>query len=136
MRLVVDANVIMSLLIKPGLNIDLFLLDELEIFAPKLLFEELERNKSIIIAKSSLNEEDVISLFTILKKKINVVSEEDFINYRKSAEDICLDPKDITYFALALHLKSSLWTNEKRLQKREIIKVYPTHELMKIFGLC
>ncbi len=135
MKLVIDANVIMSMLIKPGLTIDLFFLEELEIFAPNLLFEELERNKGIIIAKSSLDEEDIENLFLILKKKITVVAEKNFISYRKSAEGICLDSKDIAYFALSLHLKCPLWTNEKRLQKQEIIKVYPTHELMKLFGL-
>ena len=45
----------------------------------------------------------------------------------------CPDPKDIVYFALAIHLRCSIWTNEKKLKEQEEIRVYHTHELIKLF---
>ena len=54
------------------------------------------------------------------------------MNYREKAEDICPDPKDIVYFALALYLKCGIWSNEKRLKKQNVVKVYATHDIMKI----
>ena len=62
MQVVIDANVVMSILISPGDTLDLFLKEELELFAPALLFEELERNKAVIIDKSRLLMEDIDAL--------------------------------------------------------------------------
>ena len=135
MQIVIDANIIMAMLIKPGKPIDVLFLEELEIFAPELLFEELENNKAEILRKSSLSAEEIDTLFSILKGKITIVPNEDFVNHREFAEKICPDPKDITYFALAIHLQCPVWTNEKKLQKQAIVKVYTTHELIRLFGL-
>lgn len=74
-------------------------------------------------------------LLIILRRKIIIVPEEEFLKYREKAEEICPDPKDIVYFALALLLKCSIWTNEKKLKEQDNVKVYSTHELMKLFGV-
>lgn len=39
MQIIIDANVVIAMLIKPGKPVDLFFKEELEIFAPELLFE-------------------------------------------------------------------------------------------------
>lgn len=39
MQIIVDANPIISILIKPGKPIDLLFIEELELVAPELLFE-------------------------------------------------------------------------------------------------
>lgn len=135
MQIIIDANVVIAMLIKPGKPVDLFFKEELEIFAPELLFEELERNKKEIIKKSRLTKKEFDWLLIILRRKIIIVPEEEFLKYREKAEEICPDPKDIVYFALALLLKCSIWTNEKKLKEQDNVKVYSTHELMKLFGV-
>ena len=51
MRLVADANPLISILIKPGMPISLLFLEEVELVAPELLFKEIQANKDIIIEK-------------------------------------------------------------------------------------
>lgn len=135
MQVIIDANVIMVMLISPGRPIDLFFDHRLSIYAPELLFEELENNKEEIIEKSRLTEEEFDWLYVILKHNIEIVSEEEFLRFREKAEEICPDPKDIVYFALALYLQCTIWSNEKKLKEQERISVYATHELMDLFNV-
>ena len=135
MQVIVDANPLISIIIKPGKAIDLLFTEELELFAPTLLIEEIQRNKEEIIKKSGLSEEEVNKFLKIILKRIKLILEEDFINYREKAEDICPHKKDIIYFALALYLKCSIWSNEKKLKEQNYIKIYSTNEIMKLFNL-
>ena len=134
MQIVVDANPLISILIKPGKPIDLLFIEELNLVAPELLFKEIENNKQMIINKSNLSEVEINQFIEILKKRITIYSEELFLNYRNEATKICPDEKDIIYFALALYLKCSIWSNEKKLKEQNYINVYATHELIDLFS--
>ncbi len=135
MQLIVDANPLISILIKPGKPVDLLFVEELELVAPQLLFQEIEHNIEIIVNKSELNKDEIERFIEILKKKIKIIPEEEFLQFRNKAEQICPDEKDITYFALALYLKCPIWSNEKRLKEQDEINVYSTHELIRLFGI-
>lgn len=135
MQIIVDANPIISILINPGKPVDLLFLEELEFIAPELLFEEIQNNKELIVAKSGLSREEINRFIGILKKKIKVIPEEVFLKYREKAGKVCPDEKDITYFALALYLKCPLWSNEKKLKEQNEVTVYATHELMGLFNI-
>ncbi len=135
MRLVVDANVIIAMLIRPGKPVDLFFREEIELFAPQLLIEEIERNRGIILAKSYLKDEEVGTFLAIVRQRMTIVPESAFVKFREQAEAICPDKKDTTYFALALFLQCPLWTSEKALRNQPSVIVYTTHELLRLFGL-
>jgi predicted nucleic acid-binding protein len=135
-QIVTDANPIISIIIKPNrLTVELLFLEELEIFAPKLLFDEIEQNKDIIIKKSGLTGGEFDKFLAILKKRIRVVPEEEFLKFRSKAEEICPDEKDVAYFALALDLKCPVWSNEKNLKEQSHVNVYATHELIEMFRI-
>lgn len=134
MQVITDANIIIAMLVKPGKPIDFFFDSRLSLFAPQLLFEELENNKPGIIEKSRLTEEEFEWLYVILKHNITIIPEEDFLKFREKADEICPDPKDIVYFALALYLKCPIWSNEKKLKEQDEVIVYATHELMRMFN--
>ena len=135
MQVITDANIIIAMLVRPGKPIDLFFDSRLSLFAPQLLFEELENNKEVIIKKSRLNEEEFEWLYTILKHNIEIIPEEEFLRFREKADEICPDPKDIVYFALSLYLNCPVWSNEKKLKEQANIKVYATHDLIELFEL-
>ena len=69
------------------------------------------------------------------KVVLKVGSEKDLFKYKQIAEQICPDPKDIVYFALSIYLKAPLWTNEKKLREQNEIKIYATHELIRLLGI-
>ena len=83
MQVVVDANPVISILIKPNrVTIELLFLEELEIFAPELLFDEIEQNKDIVIKKSGMTDEEFNKFLSILKKRINVAPEGELLKFR------------------------------------------------------
>jgi predicted nucleic acid-binding protein len=133
MQIVIDANVIIAMLIKPGKTIDLFFDSRLNLVAPQLLFEELNNNKRGIINKSRLTKEEFELLYLILKNNIEIIPEEEFLRFKEKAEEICPDPKDIVYFALSFYLNCPIWSNEKKLKEQPKIIVYATHDLMRLF---
>ncbi|PIN74282.1 hypothetical protein COV20_01545 [Candidatus Woesearchaeota archaeon CG10_big_fil_rev_8_21_14_0_10_45_16] len=135
MRVVIDANILIAMLVKPGLPIDLFFDTRLSLLAPRLLFEELESHKEEILQKSGFTKEEFDWLFLVLKHNITVVSEQDFLQCREEAVSVCPDPKDVIYFALALYQKCPIWSNEKGLKKQEKVIVYAMHDLISLFGL-
>lgn len=133
MQLIIDANIIMAMLIRPGKPIDLFFHESLELYAPELLFKEVVRNIKTIEKKSRLNGSEIRQFIKVLRNNISIVPEEEFINYKDIAQDICPDEKDITYFALALKLKCGIWTNEKKLKEQDKVQIFNTHELINLF---
>lgn len=134
MQIVIDTNVILAMLIRPGKPIDTFFNQRLQICAPALLFSEIENNKDEAMEKTRLDTEEFELLYNILKANTAVIPEGDFLGFRELAKEICPDPKDIVFFALALYLKCPIWSNEKKLKKQEVVIVYATHELMDFLG--
>lgn len=130
MILVVDANVLFAALIKESSSYYLFFEDNLELYAPEFLFEELDKYKYLIQKKSSRSIEDVEQAISILKNKINIVPYSEIQPFIKTASKICPDKNDIQYFALALKLNCAIWSNDKQLKQQNIIKVYDTEELV------
>ncbi len=135
MIVVVDANPLISLLIRPGKPFDLLLQEDLELVAPAWLFEEIEKYKEVVYQKSGLEQNEVAIFLSLLKKRIRVVEEHEFVSFRERAEKICPDEKDVPYFALALYLRCALWSNDKRLKEQSVVVIYATHELMELFHL-
>tara|TARA_Y100000310_G_C20509170_1_gene727950 strand:+ start:373 stop:774 length:402 start_codon:yes stop_codon:yes gene_type:complete len=132
MKLVIDTNVIISMLIRPGKSLDLFFNDGLEIYAPKLLLEELENNMVTIVEKSLVSVGDIERLLEILKDRIKFVDEKKFLKYREEAIKLCPHEKDVVYFALALYLKCAIWSQEKGFKNQDKIKVYDIQELIRL----
>lgn len=47
-------------------------------------------------------------------------------------EGICPDPDDSEYFALAMKLRCTIWSNDKRLKQQEKVNIINTTELIGI----
>jgi len=134
MDLVIDANILFSILIKEGKTEELLFEEDLHIFAPEFIFEEFEKYSSLIMEKTKRSKEELSKLMEILKKHIKIIPNEETEKFISEAEKICPDKKDIDYFALTLKLKCPLWSNDKILKtKQNIIEVYSTEDLMRMF---
>ena len=55
MQLVVDANVLFAVIIGRDKTLRLFFSDKIELLAPEFLFEEIEKNRSLISDLSGLS---------------------------------------------------------------------------------
>jgi predicted nucleic acid-binding protein len=133
MNLVVDANIIFAAIIKENFSYKLLFNENLVIYTPEYMFKEIEKHKREILEKTEKSEEEFTKLVIVLKRKINLVSLDKLTDHIDQAEKITPDPDDMVYFALALKLNCAIWSNDKALkEKQDFVKVYPTHELVKL----
>jgi predicted nucleic acid-binding protein len=133
MNLVIDANILFSVLIKSGKTEELILHEDIRVFAPEFIFEEFDKYTKLIIEKTARSKDELEDILIILKKKIKTIPNEETEKFISEAQKICPDKNDVEYFALALKLHCPLWSQDKALKQQNIIKVYSTEELNKIF---
>src|SRR3989344_7746764 len=133
MDVVVDANILIAVLISPsGHTADLLFSPVLRIFAPELLLEEVEEHKNELLKKTGFSEKDFNQLIVLISKRIIFFPIIDFLPFIQKAKEICPDPDDAAYFALALKLHCPLWSNDKKLKGHEEVKVFSTSELLAL----
>ena len=132
MDLVVDANVLIAAIIKESTSYTLLFREDFHLYTAEYIFTEIEEHKEEILKKTKKTEEEFYKLIETLKRRIILVPLEELISYLDKAEKICPDPDDVVYFALALKLNCAVWSNDKDLKKQKKIKIYHTHDLMKV----
>ena len=136
MLLVVDANVVFSVLIKGGKTLDIFVLNRankrFEFVAPEFLMVEVEKHAREIIKKTGLSIKEIRKVLDFLEKEIDFISFEEFSEFSKKAEQIPPDPNDVQYFALALKLNGAIWSNDKALKTQFEVEVLSTGDVIKM----
>ncbi len=130
MDLIVDANVIFAALIQEGKNYELLFRREFHLFTPDFIIIEIEKHKEEILAKTKRSSAEFEQVLEILKRRIALIPMEELVPFVEQAETLTPDPDDMAYFALALKLNCSLWSNDKALKQQNKIKVYNTTEVV------
>src|SRR3989338_1694651 len=134
MDLVVDANVLFSILIKSGKTEELMLETDLHLLCPEFIFDEFEKYKDEILEKTKRTKKEYDDVFDVIKVKIKTIPNEETEKYMDEARRICPDKKDVDYFALALKMKCAVWSNDKPIKnKQNEVRIYNTEELVKMF---
>lgn len=131
MKLVIDANILFSSLIKDGKTAEITLDKKIQLFCPEFLFEEFLKYKDYILTKTHRSIDDFNKFYTILTNKITIISEKKIKPFLKEAEQISPDPKDTVYLALAISINAYLWSNDKKLKENQsTVKVLTTSDLL------
>ena len=133
MDLVVDANILFAALIKEGTTAKLLFLDDLHLYAPEFLLDEFTKHRKFLLNKTHRSKDEFYYILEIFTSRIIFIPMEDIKQYLEKADKISPDPDDSIYFAIALRIGASIWTNEKRLKKQNIIKIYTTSDLLDMF---
>ncbi|MBU1005820.1 MAG: hypothetical protein KJ561_08360 [Nanoarchaeota archaeon] len=134
MDLVIDANILFSVLIKEGKTEEIIFETDIHLFAPEFIFEEFEKYKGVLLEKTNRTTGEFEELLDILKKKIKTISNEETGEFISEAKRISPDIKDSDYFALALKLKCPIWSNDSDLKDKQTkIQVYSTKDLANMF---
>lgn len=132
MKLVVDANILFAALINEGSTAELLISDKLQLFAPEFLFEEFSKYEELILKKTHRSNEDFNQFLELLKDQITIVPKKEITPFIDKAEKMSPDPKDTIYLALALALKSNVWSNDKKLKEgQNKVNVLSTEELIE-----
>lgn len=131
MKLVIDANILFAALIKKSHTRHLILSTGWEFYIPEFLLQEFINNIGILVQKTKLNNKILKQMLKefITTANIKIVSLQEFKEQLKKAETISPDPYDVHYFALAMKLNCSIWSNDKKMKEQTNVKVYRTEEL-------
>ena len=131
MMLVVDMNVLFSFFKKGSGTRKLITDTKLDLYSPVYALEELQEYSSLIMSKAGINSA-VFDLYKrILFWNVTFVPGFEFKDFKDKAEAISPDSEDVQYFALALKLKCSIWSNDGELKKQNVVKIFSTSELIK-----
>jgi predicted nucleic acid-binding protein len=129
MKLVVDANILFSLSKESSSASLISQKFNLKLFAPKFALLELSKYQEELSKKSK---KDFTSIICGLKQKISFIDESEYSEFLSDSKIKVSDPKDITYLALALKIKSPIWSNDQHLKQQSSITVFTTSELVEI----
>ena len=119
--IIVDANIIISSLIKKSSDIRQCLLrDDVNFFSPEFVLYELTKHRIKIEKCSELSGWEIDVYFHNILRNLKFIR-PDLISKKnmQNALDLCrdIDEKDTIYVALTLELKGRLWTGDKKLIK-------------------
>jgi predicted nucleic acid-binding protein len=134
-ELVVDANVLLSALLKEALTRELLLDSRLKLFAPEHLIAEtlhLLKANSALRKRIRLDAKELEELFYLLTQEIETVTKREFISHMAEAFRIAPHREDSPYLALALAFHIPIWSNDKGMYSQDKIKVYTTKDLAAV----
>lgn len=135
LTLVVDANMMMSLLMADGSKRKLFFSRRIRTVSPEFVLFEIGKYWQEVIDKSKLSEEKLRLLFSEARKVLNTLSLSDVKDFMSEALHVSPDPDDAEYFALALKLNCPIWSEDRLLKNQSRVKVLNTPELLAELGL-
>lgn len=132
---VVDANILISLLIAKGSKQELFFSEHVTPHSPELVLFEIGKYWKRISEGSGVPEDELKLAFSGIREQLITLPLSEIKPWLKEAERISPDKDDTEYFALALKLNCPLWSEDKLLKKQSRVKVLNTPELLAELGL-
>ena len=118
--IIVDTNILFSALLRTESHFAVTLLhSERTFYICEFVLVELFKYKERIVQASRLSEDDVLRMYHVFLRRINLYK-EDLISpdNRSMAYNLChdIDPKDSLQVALTLEINGLLWTGDKKLR--------------------
>ena len=131
MFVVVDANVIISLLIAKGSKHKLFFSNKFIPVSPDWILFEISKYWDDISEKSKLSKNDLRSELFAIRMQMKTFSFSEIKEFLKEGFTISPDPDDSEYFALALKLNCPIWSEDKLIKQQDKVEVLNTKELLE-----
>lgn len=136
MKIVVDANIILSALIARGSKQDLLFSDEIEAISPDWMLFEVGKHWKELGAKTGFSGEELSDALSLIREQIKTFSLDTYADKLPEAKRTSPDIKDAEYLALALKQTCAIWSHDKELKQQTLVKVYNTKELLKELDLA
>mgnify|MGYP001610977275 CR=1 FL=1 len=134
-KLVVETNILYSFFWKnsPTHEILKSLVSEYDLVSPEFALKELVRHKEEILFKTRVRANEFNELMELLSTFVDFIKASEYIEFIDETKALFPEHlKDVDFFALALKLNCSLWSNEKLHKKQSKVKVFNTDELHKL----
>ncbi len=134
MRLVVDANILFSALIKEGTTRRLLLHPEVTAYSPEFIAREFLEHKAELASKSKMTNTQVDQSARLLLENVKLVPDQALAPYLPAAKSLTKDKDDWLYIATCLSVNADLWTMDKEFQTQKRVRVWTTNDLLKELG--
>ena len=135
MKLVIDANVVISALIADSKSRELIVTLEPTLTTPAFVHEEIGNYEALIVEKSGMGPSRVSQFLDLLFQYIEVVPVEDFYPTIERAEPAIggTDPDDVLYLACALATDAAIWSDDTDFDEQELVETYTTSDVIESF---
>ncbi|MBI2136693.1 hypothetical protein HYU06_06500 [Candidatus Woesearchaeota archaeon] len=133
MKLVVDSNVLFTFFWKNSVARELFLKQDLELFAPEFALQEINKYHDEIMRKAKLSPHEFNKQKHELSIYIEFISIEEYSLFFMQASEITPDRDDVDFVALSLMLSCPIWSNDIVLKNQKHFKVLTTKEVIETF---
>lgn len=135
MKVVLDANVIISALIADSKTRELIVTLEPELLTPEIVREEIDNYEDLIIKKSGMEGDRLVQFMDLLFDHIKTVPASEFHPAIERADQEIgdTDPDDVLYLACALSSEASMWSDDKDFEEQNLVPVYTTDDVIDTF---
>jgi len=135
MKLVVDANVIISALIADSKTRELIVTLEPDLFTPEFVHDEIGNYEELIVEKSGMTPGRVAQFVDLLFQYIEVVPASKFHPYIEEADAAIgeTDPDDVLYVACALASDADIWSDDTDFDEQDVVETHSTTEVIGSF---
>jgi predicted nucleic acid-binding protein len=135
MRLVVDANVVISALIADSKTRELIVTLDPDLLTPAFVHDEVGNYEDLIVEKSGMEPQRVQQFVDLLFQYIEVVPPAEFHPQIEEAEAAIgqTDPDDVLYVACALATDADIWSDDSDFDEQDAIETHSTTDVIGSF---
>jgi predicted nucleic acid-binding protein len=135
MKLVIDANVVISALIADSKTRELIVTLEPDLLTPAVIHEEIQNYETLIVEKSGMDAQRVQQFLELLFQYIENVPASEFHPYIPKAKEAIgdTDPDDVLYVACALAREAGVWSDDTDFDEQDLVPVYSTTDVVESF---
>ena len=130
MKLIVDFNIVFSIMKPDSTASAIFSRPEIELVAPEEMADEFEKWGKECMKKSGLPKGLFKERLEFVSSNILLVKFDAYKKYFVEALELVSDEYDAPYIALGLATSLPIWSNDKGLAKQDKVKVWNTKELI------
>jgi len=126
MRLVIDANVVISALIADSKTRELIVTLEPDLLTPAFVYDEVENYEELIVKKSGMEPDRVTQFIDLLFQYIEVVPADDFYPAieRANAAIGDTDSNDVLYLACAIASDAAIWSDDSDFDDQSLVEIF------------
>ncbi|MBI3587690.1 hypothetical protein HY095_00690 [Candidatus Micrarchaeota archaeon] len=131
MKLVVDANILFSALLRDGITRKIWFSPEIVLYSPGHPLMEFDAKRLEILGKFDGSEKEFEGLGDLLCNQVTVFSDEYLKPYLPAASSLSRDSKDWLYLAAALYCDADIWSRDKGFAGQGRVRIWSTTDLMR-----
>ncbi len=134
-KLILDTNIIISALLKDSITREIIFHFSGELYFVSFSKEEIQKYEEYLCIKTKKDKEELNKIFKNLLNKLRII-DDNIVNTKiDEASKIMdkIDADDTPFIAAALAIEADIWSDDKHFEKQNIIKVWKTSEIYKIF---